>query len=115
MVCQLRQGALLGKGGVVRDPAAWRLALERVGAAVGTLGWRITGLVPSSIRGASGNVEFLALLEPSIRAEDGAEGDAGLHTDLIDAALDELVVASVDTADAVDSGVDGSAPSEVAT
>jgi 23S rRNA (cytidine1920-2'-O)/16S rRNA (cytidine1409-2'-O)-methyltransferase len=107
--------ALLGKGGVVRDPAAWRLALERVGAAVGTLGWRITGLVPSSIRGASGNVEFLALLEPSIRAEDGAEGDAGLHADLIDAALDELVVASVDTADAVDSGVDGSAPSEVAT
>lgn len=61
--------ARLGKGGVVRDPEAWALAVERVATAVELLGWSVQGLVPSPIRGASGNVEFLAHLVPSLRAD----------------------------------------------
>lgn len=49
----------VGKGGIVRDPAAHRLAIDRVSAAVETLGWRIVGVIPSPIAGAEGNREFL--------------------------------------------------------
>lgn len=52
----------VGKGGIVRDPDAWRFALERVLAVVCVQGWQVDGVVVSSIRGAEGNVEFLALL-----------------------------------------------------
>ncbi len=61
--------ARLGKGGIVRDPEAWVHAIERVAAAAQLLDWSLQGLVPSPIRGASGNVEFLAHLVPSQRLE----------------------------------------------
>jgi 23S rRNA (cytidine1920-2'-O)/16S rRNA (cytidine1409-2'-O)-methyltransferase len=61
--------ARLGKGGVVRDPESWAHAIERVTATVELSGWSMQGLVPSPIRGASGNVEFLAHLVPSLRID----------------------------------------------
>lgn len=52
----------IGKGGVVRDPEARGVAIERVGSAAAEAGWPIADLMPSPLRGAAGNVEFLALL-----------------------------------------------------
>ncbi len=48
------------KGGVIRDPAVHRKALEDFTAALGRMGLRRVGLCVSPIRGASGNVEYLS-------------------------------------------------------
>ena len=45
--------------GVVRDPAIWRGALERVARSVGAHRGVIMGIVPSPLTGPKGNVEFL--------------------------------------------------------
>lgn len=49
----------VGKGGIVRDPKAHHLAIERVEAAIRSLGWHVEGTIPSPITGAEGNQEFL--------------------------------------------------------
>ncbi len=49
----------IGKGGIVRDPAAHQLAIARVEACFRDLHWEVTGTVPSSITGVEGNQEFL--------------------------------------------------------
>jgi len=49
----------IGKGGIVRDPAAHKLAVDRVLAAVEALGGAEIDVVPSPILGAEGNREFL--------------------------------------------------------
>ena len=49
----------VGKGGIVRDPAAHRLAVERVRACVAALGGEEVETVESPITGAEGNREFL--------------------------------------------------------
>ena len=49
----------VGKGGIVRDPAAHQLAIERVAACVRELGWTVVETIPSPITGAEGNREFL--------------------------------------------------------
>lgn len=49
----------VGKGGIVRDPAAHDLAVAKVADCVRTLGWTIAGTMPSPIKGAEGNQEFL--------------------------------------------------------
>lgn len=49
-------------GGVIRDPAEWRHALERVLTASEGHGAAIMGLMTSPLRGADGNVEFLVHL-----------------------------------------------------
>ena len=49
----------VGKGGIVRDPAAHALAIERVAACVGELRWTVVETIPSPITGAEGNREFL--------------------------------------------------------
>jgi 23S rRNA (cytidine1920-2'-O)/16S rRNA (cytidine1409-2'-O)-methyltransferase len=50
----------VGKGGIVRDQAARRRAVEEVtGWLAAQDGWRLAGTVPSPIRGGSGNEEFL--------------------------------------------------------
>jgi 23S rRNA (cytidine1920-2'-O)/16S rRNA (cytidine1409-2'-O)-methyltransferase len=49
----------VGKGGIVRDPAAHRLAVDKVSGCVRSLGWEVAGTIPSSITGAEGNQEFL--------------------------------------------------------
>ncbi len=49
----------VGKGGIVRDAAAHQLAIERVAACAGSLGWQVVETIPSPITGAEGNREFL--------------------------------------------------------
>jgi 23S rRNA (cytidine1920-2'-O)/16S rRNA (cytidine1409-2'-O)-methyltransferase len=49
----------VGKGGIVRDPAARQLAIERVAACVQSCAWQVAETIPSPITGAEGNQEFL--------------------------------------------------------
>jgi 23S rRNA (cytidine1920-2'-O)/16S rRNA (cytidine1409-2'-O)-methyltransferase len=49
----------VGKGGIVRDPAAHKLAIDKVAAFVTLLGWRVVETIPSPITGVEGNQEFL--------------------------------------------------------
>lgn len=49
----------IGKGGIVRDPAAHQLAIDRVRRAVHDLGARESEIAESPILGAKGNREFL--------------------------------------------------------
>jgi len=49
----------VGKGGIVRDPEAHQLAIEKVAGCVRSLGWTVAGTIPSPITGAEGNQEFL--------------------------------------------------------
>ncbi|MBW4039471.1 MAG: TlyA family RNA methyltransferase [Acidobacteria bacterium] len=49
----------VGKGGIVRDPAAHQLAVHRVEAAVRDLGGQALDLIDSPILGMEGNREFL--------------------------------------------------------
>lgn len=49
----------LGKGGIVRDPAAADAAAQDVAAWLEDQGWRVAGTIPSPIAGGSGNREFL--------------------------------------------------------
>jgi 23S rRNA (cytidine1920-2'-O)/16S rRNA (cytidine1409-2'-O)-methyltransferase len=58
----------VGKGGVVRDPAVHREVLGAVVRDLGAAGLGIVAVIASPMRGADGNVEFLA------RARPGREG-----------------------------------------
>jgi 23S rRNA (cytidine1920-2'-O)/16S rRNA (cytidine1409-2'-O)-methyltransferase len=49
----------IGKGGIVRDPAAHQLAIDRVRACVASLGGSAIDVIDSPITGAEGNREFL--------------------------------------------------------
>jgi 23S rRNA (cytidine1920-2'-O)/16S rRNA (cytidine1409-2'-O)-methyltransferase len=49
----------VGKGGIVRDPAAHRLAISRVHQEVDELGAISSDLIDSPVLGAEGNREFL--------------------------------------------------------
>ena len=51
----------VGKGGIVRDPAAHQLSIERVAECFRSLGWIVVETIPSPITGAEGNQEFLLL------------------------------------------------------
>jgi len=53
----------VGKGGIVTDPAQHQRAVDEVNRAAEELGLRVCGVIRSPIRGAEGNVEFLALYE----------------------------------------------------
>jgi 23S rRNA (cytidine1920-2'-O)/16S rRNA (cytidine1409-2'-O)-methyltransferase len=52
----------VGKGGIVRDPAAHRDAIDHVLAHARALGFRVRGECRSPIEGKEGNVEFLVWL-----------------------------------------------------
>jgi 23S rRNA (cytidine1920-2'-O)/16S rRNA (cytidine1409-2'-O)-methyltransferase len=54
---------LVGKGGIVRDPAAQQAAVDTVRQALADLGWRNTNVIESPILGAEGNREFLLYAE----------------------------------------------------
>lgn len=54
---------LVGRGGIVSDPAEHRRVVEEVNAAATALNLRGGGVIESPIRGAEGNLEFLALYE----------------------------------------------------
>ena len=51
----------VGKGGIVTDPSKRQRVVEEVNGAAERLGLRVRGVIKSPIRGADGNVEFLAL------------------------------------------------------
>ncbi|NDG75388.1 MAG: TlyA family RNA methyltransferase [Synechococcaceae bacterium WB8_1B_136] len=59
----------VGKGGVVRDPAAHADAIEGVITAARAEGWRACGLVASPITGPAGNHEYLLWLRSGDWAE----------------------------------------------
>jgi len=64
---------LVARGkGVVRDPEAWRAALERVTSALHDAGTGIMGAMVSPLTGPAGNVEFL------VHACKGTAGDPAL-------------------------------------
>lgn len=52
----------VGKGGIVRDPAAHAKAVDGVRQAAEELGLRVSGVCESPISGADGNREFLIVL-----------------------------------------------------
>jgi 23S rRNA (cytidine1920-2'-O)/16S rRNA (cytidine1409-2'-O)-methyltransferase len=75
--------AEVSKGrGVVRDPEVWRRVLGEVRSALSSHGAAMMDVMVSPLKGADGNVEFLAHL----RAHAGAAGGA-----VDDAALDRVV------------------------
>jgi 23S rRNA (cytidine1920-2'-O)/16S rRNA (cytidine1409-2'-O)-methyltransferase len=49
----------VGKGGIVTDAAAHRLAVDAVAGCVRALKWEIIGMTDSPITGTDGNQEFL--------------------------------------------------------
>ena len=49
----------VGKGGIVRDPEAHQLAIDKVADCVRSLGWLAVETIPSPITGMEGNREFL--------------------------------------------------------
>jgi 23S rRNA (cytidine1920-2'-O)/16S rRNA (cytidine1409-2'-O)-methyltransferase len=58
----------VGKGGIVRDEALRREALDGVLKFASEIGLRIIGAIESPIKGASGNQEFLAMFHYSSHA-----------------------------------------------
>lgn len=52
--------------GVITDPDLWSEAVRVVAEAAGSLGVGVLGAVPSPLRGAEGNVEFLLHLRPGV-------------------------------------------------
>lgn len=53
----------VGKGGIVKDAAKHERVISEVNSAAEQLGLKASGVIESPIRGADGNVEFLALYE----------------------------------------------------
>ena len=51
----------VGKGGIVKDPAQHQRVIADVNAAAESLGLNVQGVIESPIKGADGNLEFLAL------------------------------------------------------
>jgi 23S rRNA (cytidine1920-2'-O)/16S rRNA (cytidine1409-2'-O)-methyltransferase len=58
--------AHVGKGGIVRDPEAHRMAIEKVATCVQGCGWQVVGAIPSPITGVEGNQEFLLHAEKPV-------------------------------------------------
>jgi 23S rRNA (cytidine1920-2'-O)/16S rRNA (cytidine1409-2'-O)-methyltransferase len=73
----------VGKGGVVRDPAARREALAAVAASAGSLGAAVLGFASSGLPGPAGNRETFVWLAEAGR--DGAVGDVERALEGIDA------------------------------
>lgn len=63
----------VGKGGVVRDPAAHAEAIATVIAAARELAWQPAGLVASPLTGPAGNHEYLLWVVPPGHGEHDAE------------------------------------------
>lgn len=55
----------VGKKGVVADPAQRARVVGEVNAAAQELGFKVAGVIKSPIKGAEGNIEYLALYERS--------------------------------------------------
>ena len=75
----------VGRGGIVRDPALHRRALESVARGALALGYAVRGACASPIEGATGNREFFLALEPGGDGTPPPEFDA-----MISAALEPV-------------------------
>ncbi len=64
----------VGRGGVVRDPDSWRLALDSVAGAFADRGLRPTAAMASPVLGPAGNVEFLMLAGGQVVPEGATTG-----------------------------------------
>lgn len=71
----------VGKGGIVRDPQKHARVIAEVNQAAIELGFRVTKVIESPIRGAEGNVEFLAFYEKQLQIERGKH-TVSLHKSL---------------------------------
>ena len=63
----------VGKGGIVRDPGAHQLAIDRVANCLRLLGWEVVETIPSPITGMEGNREFLLYARRASSSENLAE------------------------------------------
>jgi 23S rRNA (cytidine1920-2'-O)/16S rRNA (cytidine1409-2'-O)-methyltransferase len=63
----------VGKGGIVKDPAQHQRVIAEVNAFARSLGLIVVGVIESPIRGADGNVEFLALYDRGVRTASGSD------------------------------------------
>jgi 23S rRNA (cytidine1920-2'-O)/16S rRNA (cytidine1409-2'-O)-methyltransferase len=70
----------VGRGGIVRDPTVHRAVLDDVVRGLASAGLGVLAVVPSPIRGTSGNVEFLA---------HARKAPATVDADALDAAVSE--------------------------
>jgi 23S rRNA (cytidine1920-2'-O)/16S rRNA (cytidine1409-2'-O)-methyltransferase len=86
-----RQEAARGRG-VVRDPAVWARVLGEVVTAYAEAGAAMMGVMPSPIRGADGNVEFLVWFRRGNAPVGADPGDARGYPE-IQAAVSEASVA----------------------
>jgi 23S rRNA (cytidine1920-2'-O)/16S rRNA (cytidine1409-2'-O)-methyltransferase len=77
--------ALVGKGGVVRDPARHAEAIRGVAASAGGIGLQVAGVVASALRGPKGNREFFVLLARVLA------GRVGLGAAALEAAIARAV------------------------
>ena len=66
--------AHIGKGGIVRDPEAHKLAVDRVAECVVSLDWQVVETIPSPIDGMEGNKEFLLYARRIRSLETKAQG-----------------------------------------
>jgi 23S rRNA (cytidine1920-2'-O)/16S rRNA (cytidine1409-2'-O)-methyltransferase len=71
--------------GVIRDPAVWRRVLDEVCSAVISGGATMMGAMVSPLRGADGNVEFLALVQPRQGVQGVTAADLDVVVDGVDA------------------------------
>ncbi len=81
-------------GGVIRDPAIWRLVLAEVVASADDLGMGLRAATVSGITGAKGNVEFVVWLAaggPSLDEVDPPAGRGRPSRLRTDALLDQVV------------------------
>lgn len=88
-----RREAARGRG-VIRDPAAWRLSLKSAIDALEGAGAANMGVMASPLRGAEGNVEFLAWF----RAGAPPDGIAAERTGAVEAAVDRAVQSAGESA-----------------
>ncbi|MGL6135356.1 MAG: TlyA family RNA methyltransferase [Prochlorococcaceae cyanobacterium] len=86
--------ARVGKGGVVRDPAAHGDAIAGVIGAAAQLGLRPAGLIASPITGPAGNHEYLLWLRSQEQDEAGI-GGGGVAPPLDSEAIERLVAATL--------------------
>ncbi|MBE7710075.1 MAG: hypothetical protein E7Z93_06485 [Cyanobacteria bacterium SIG32] len=75
MICLIKPQFEAGKekvekGGVVRDPKTHKEVIKNVVDFAKTLGYKIKGLTYSSIKGPSGNIEYLIWLATENLEED---------------------------------------------
>lgn len=76
--------------GVIRDPSIWHRVLDEVITAFRAAGATMMGVMPSPLRGADGNVEFLTWFT---RASSPDEAAAANSEALIEAAVAEAIAA----------------------